>query len=488
MGSRNGKRRAVVTGAAGGIGKAVAQRLLAEGVEVLAVDIDARPAGRRCCRRLRDIRRGPLRSRPARQRSSKLGAGYDYLVNSAGILQGQADPRSDGRGMADHPDGQRRVGLLPVPEHRRQAQSGRRHRQPVVELGEARDRRPTSRPTPRRRRRSCRSPAPSPTRWPIAPVRVNAICPGIVDTRDAGELPRQASPGSAASTAANWTRSARRPCRSDAAPAPEECAGADLVPAVRRGGLHDRPGDELHRRPGEVVRRTTWGGNHEETDDGPRDRPRPSRRSLRARRRPRDLRQHLCQRDRRLGSEDQQAGHLRLCRRRAERLHARHRRRRLLDPDAECRRLGRARASPAVDPEDAARRQGRDPGHRGRRQEIRRSERPHLRPRRPALLHRFRRLEPGRQAASRPHRRHREGRHRQDPRGTRLRLSERHRRRAGRLDRLGRILHAPRRAPHARRQEDASSTRCPTATSRTASRSTSTAISGSPRSPRAAST
>ena len=40
MSSRIGKRRAVVTGAAGGIGKAVAQRLLAEGVDVMAVDID----------------------------------------------------------------------------------------------------------------------------------------------------------------------------------------------------------------------------------------------------------------------------------------------------------------------------------------------------------------------------------------------------------------------------------------------------------------
>ena len=59
-------------------------------------------------------------------------------------------------------------------------------------------------------------------------------------------------------------------------------------------------------------------------------------------------------------------------------------------------------------------RQGRNPGHRSGRQEVRRSERPHLRPRRPALLHRFRRLEPGRKAASRPHRRHREERHRQE--------------------------------------------------------------------------
>ena len=82
---------------------------------------------------------------------------------------------------------------------------------------------------------------------------------------------------------------------------------------------------------------------------------------------------------------------------------------------------------------------------------------------------------------------HREGRHGAHPRGARPRLSERHRRRAGRLDRLGRILHAARRPPHARRQEERSSTPCPTATSRTGSRSTSTATSGSRRSPPAAS-
>ena len=37
-----GKRRAVVTGAASGIGNAVVRRLVREGVAVLAVDIDAR--------------------------------------------------------------------------------------------------------------------------------------------------------------------------------------------------------------------------------------------------------------------------------------------------------------------------------------------------------------------------------------------------------------------------------------------------------------
>jgi NAD(P)-dependent dehydrogenase (short-subunit alcohol dehydrogenase family) len=86
MGSRNGKRRAVVTGAAGGIGKAVAQRLVAEGVDVLAVDIDAARlesvAGEGCAIYVADL------SDPGqRQALSKASEGYDYLVNSAGILK-----------------------------------------------------------------------------------------------------------------------------------------------------------------------------------------------------------------------------------------------------------------------------------------------------------------------------------------------------------------------------------------------------------------
>ena len=128
----------------------------------------------------------------------------------------------------------------------------------------------------------------------------------------------------------------------------------------------------------------------------------------------------------------------------------------------ECRRMGRAGAPPALDPEDAARRQGRDPRHRGGRREVRRPERPDLRPRRPALLHRFRRLGPGRPsripAASSSSRR---TARRSIARGARPRLSERHRRRARRLDRLGRILHAARRPPHARRHARRSSTRSP---------------------------
>ena len=86
MKSGHGKKRAVVTGAARGIGKAVARRLLAEGAEVLAIDIDEARlndlAGEGCTTRVIDL------SDPS-QRDALAGdaAGYDYLVNSAGMLR-----------------------------------------------------------------------------------------------------------------------------------------------------------------------------------------------------------------------------------------------------------------------------------------------------------------------------------------------------------------------------------------------------------------
>jgi len=86
MGSRDGKRRAIVTGAARGIGRAVARRLVAEGVEVLAVDIDDRRldelVAEGCSVRVVDL------SDPAERRAlSEVADGYDYLVNSAGVLR-----------------------------------------------------------------------------------------------------------------------------------------------------------------------------------------------------------------------------------------------------------------------------------------------------------------------------------------------------------------------------------------------------------------
>lgn len=79
------KRRAVVTGAGSGIGQAVARRLVAQGVHVTAVDIDAagleRIAGGACSPHVAD-----LADPKQREHLADATQGYDYLVNSAGIL------------------------------------------------------------------------------------------------------------------------------------------------------------------------------------------------------------------------------------------------------------------------------------------------------------------------------------------------------------------------------------------------------------------
>ena len=80
-----GGRRAIVTGAASGIGQAVAFRLLREGIDVLAVDLDEErlaPVVEKGARPLAaDV------SSPADRERIAAGAdGLDYLVNAAGII------------------------------------------------------------------------------------------------------------------------------------------------------------------------------------------------------------------------------------------------------------------------------------------------------------------------------------------------------------------------------------------------------------------
>ncbi len=82
----NQTKRAVVTGAARGIGQATARRLLREGIEVLAVDRDADGLGA-----LREAGAEALVVDLATEEGvdavAAAGAGRDYLVNAHGIIR-----------------------------------------------------------------------------------------------------------------------------------------------------------------------------------------------------------------------------------------------------------------------------------------------------------------------------------------------------------------------------------------------------------------
>jgi NAD(P)-dependent dehydrogenase (short-subunit alcohol dehydrogenase family) len=86
MNSLSGERRAIVTGAASGIGLAVARRLRREGAKVLAVDINkhglAEAAATGCETMTADL------AKPGeRDGLAKAADGIDYLVNAAGIIR-----------------------------------------------------------------------------------------------------------------------------------------------------------------------------------------------------------------------------------------------------------------------------------------------------------------------------------------------------------------------------------------------------------------
>ena len=81
----NGKR-AVVTGAASGIGRAVAQRLLRDGMDVLAADRNEAGLGP-VVEAGASAWVGDLSSDADRDRLVAAGAGVDHLVNAAGIIR-----------------------------------------------------------------------------------------------------------------------------------------------------------------------------------------------------------------------------------------------------------------------------------------------------------------------------------------------------------------------------------------------------------------
>jgi len=78
-------RRAVVTGAASGIGAAVTERLLVDGVDVLAVDVDRDRLAAVAARGATTVA-ADLAEPAGRDAVVARGAGSDLLVNAAGIL------------------------------------------------------------------------------------------------------------------------------------------------------------------------------------------------------------------------------------------------------------------------------------------------------------------------------------------------------------------------------------------------------------------
>jgi NAD(P)-dependent dehydrogenase (short-subunit alcohol dehydrogenase family) len=79
-------KRAIVTGAASGIGQAVARRLLAEGAAVIAADLNEAGLGPVVEAGATPFV-GDLSSAADRDRLVAAGAGVDYLVNAAGIIR-----------------------------------------------------------------------------------------------------------------------------------------------------------------------------------------------------------------------------------------------------------------------------------------------------------------------------------------------------------------------------------------------------------------
>ncbi len=79
-------KRALVTGAAGGIGRAVAENLMAKGIAVTVVDIDEKGL-RQAFGGDAEILSVDLGDVEQRESVGEAGSGCDYLVNAAGIIR-----------------------------------------------------------------------------------------------------------------------------------------------------------------------------------------------------------------------------------------------------------------------------------------------------------------------------------------------------------------------------------------------------------------
>ncbi len=270
MASPARNRRGIVTGAGSGIGRAVAERLLRERVAVTAVDIDAqrlRPLGESGCETLTL----DLAEPSAWSALAAAADGCDYLVNAHGIILIKPILEIDREEW-------RRIQTVNAESIFFICQQCGPRLRPggaIVNLSSSSAKLASTIEVAAYA--ASKTTILSITRsfaYALAdrPVRVNAICPGIVDTpmQDVVHRPCVAAARHVGRGPAGRPQhgGAARPCLGAAG-----MRGGHLVSAVRRGGIHDRPGGQLHRRPGDLVRED----EHEEAAEDPRHRPRPSR-------------------------------------------------------------------------------------------------------------------------------------------------------------------------------------------------------------------
>jgi NAD(P)-dependent dehydrogenase (short-subunit alcohol dehydrogenase family) len=214
---------AVVTGAASGIGRACAHRIMREGLRLLAVDRDARGLQDLAERGARTLV-ADLAAGAERDKVVSAGAGARYLVNAAGIIRLRPILES---GVADMRE------IYPVNIEAVWDLTSRLGRQmppggAIVNLSSASAKLATT--VECAVYASSKAAVLSITRsfaYAFAPreVRVNAICPGIIDTPMQAEvIDRVAAFRHATAEEFSRARNASVPLGRPASP--DECAGA----------------------------------------------------------------------------------------------------------------------------------------------------------------------------------------------------------------------------------------------------------------------
>ena len=241
--------RAVVTGAASGMGEATARRLVAEGVDVLAVDVNA--DGMAASRRAR--RSSPTSATPTSARGSSRGP-------TASTTSSTRPRSSSSSRSSSSPSRTGAASSRSTPS--RPSSSASRSARRCGRAG-----RSSTSPRPRPSSPSTIEAAPyaatktailSITRsfaYALAyrPIRVNAIVPGITNTpmqERVLDRPRR----DPRHDAAGAERRARRDGAAEARRLLRRGGRRDLLPALGGGRLHHRREPQLRRRDGDVVK------------------------------------------------------------------------------------------------------------------------------------------------------------------------------------------------------------------------------------------